>query len=49
MLSGLSLALLATTSIAAAQHDAPDDHDSSSSPPIRVYILMGQSNMVGFG
>ena len=48
LLCGVSLALLATTNTAVGQNDAPDDHDPSS-PPIRVYILMGQSNMVGFG
>ncbi len=43
--AGLLLALLASTSVRlTAQEEA-----AAPTPPVKVFILMGQSNMVGFG
>ncbi|MDG1360255.1 MAG: hypothetical protein P8P71_07425, partial [Phycisphaerales bacterium] len=41
--------LACSSAAAGASGQDGDAHRDSSSPPIRVYILMGQSNMIGFG
>ena len=43
------LSLLATASLRAADLPRPDDKPADMSKPVKVFILMGQSNMLGFG
>lgn len=51
-LAGVVVALLAMSASAAAvpeQLPDPDDRAPDATKPVKVYILMGQSNMIGFG
>ena len=43
------LAIAATSSVRAADLPDPDGKPADLSKPVKVFILMGQSNMVGFG
>jgi hypothetical protein len=43
------LALAATSSLRAADLPRPDDKPADMTKPVKVFILLGQSNMLGFG
>jgi hypothetical protein len=43
------LSLIATSSLHAADLPRPDGKPADLSKPVKVFILMGQSNMLGFG
>jgi len=43
------LTVFATSALRAADLPRPDDKPADMSKPVKVFILMGQSNMLGFG
>ena len=48
-----TITLLASLALSASAEQiplpAPDDKEADMSKPVQVYILLGQSNMLGFG
>ncbi len=47
--AALGLALSARGGVVPAELPAPDGNPGDASKPVKVYVLAGQSNMVGFG